>query len=359
MPVLPGAAGAADAVHVGLLVLGDLVVDDVGDVVDVDAAGGDVGGDQHVDVAGAERLERLLAGGLAQVAVHGADLEAALGEFVGDLLRGALGAGEDHRRAAALGLQDAADQFDLVQRVGAVDELLGGVVDGRRMRRLGPDVGGLVHERAGQRDDRVRHGRREQHGLPFVGDLPQNPLDVGQEAQVEHFVGLVEHQHRQPAELQVALLRQVEQAPWRADDDVDALLQRLDLRLVGPAAVDGRDGQLAFTGGEVLRRGGQVSGHLQAQFAGWDDDECARDTAQRALVSVVMRCSSGTPKARVLPMPVRAWPIRSSPASASGSVSSWIANGCSLPCSASARTISSRTPSSANVRIEVGHARET
>ena len=115
------------------------------------------------------------------------------------------------------------------------------------------------------------------------GICSQNPLDVGQEAEVEHFVGLVEHQHRQPAELQVALLREVEQAPWRADDDVDALLQRLDLRLVGPATVDGRHGQLALTGGEVLRRGGEVSGHLQAQFAGWDDDERARDTAQRAL----------------------------------------------------------------------------
>ena len=93
--------------HVGLLVLGALVVDDVGDVVDVDAAGRDVGGDEHVDLAGAERLQRLLAGGLAQVAVHGADLEPALGEFVGDLLRGALGAGEDHRGAAAVGLQHA------------------------------------------------------------------------------------------------------------------------------------------------------------------------------------------------------------------------------------------------------------
>ncbi len=46
-----------------------------------------------------------------------------------------------------------------------------------------------------------------------------------------------------------------------------------------------------------------------------------------AAVSAVMRCSSGTPKAKVLPMPVRAWPMRSSPASASGRVSSWIANG--------------------------------
>jgi len=48
-------------------------------------------------------------------------------------------------------------------------------------------------------------------------------------------------------------------------------------------------------------------------------------------------------------MPVRAWPITSSPASASGRVSSWIANVRSIPAAPSARTISSRTPSSANV----------
>ena len=37
---MPGAPRAADAVDVDLLVLGALVVDDVGDVVDVDTAGG-------------------------------------------------------------------------------------------------------------------------------------------------------------------------------------------------------------------------------------------------------------------------------------------------------------------------------
>src|SRR5690606_41170041 len=59
--------GAADAVDVGLLVLRALVVDHVGDVVDVDAAGRDVGGHEHVDLAGAERPQRLLAGALTQV----------------------------------------------------------------------------------------------------------------------------------------------------------------------------------------------------------------------------------------------------------------------------------------------------
>ena len=43
------------------------------------------------------------------------------------------------------------------------------------------------------------------------------------------------------------------------------------------------------------------------------------------------RCSSGTPNPKVLPIPVRAWPMRSSPARASGSVSSWMAKVRSMP----------------------------
>ena len=149
MPVLAGPAGAADPVDVGLLVFRALVVDDVRDVGDVDAAGRDVGGHQHVDLAGPERAQRLLAGALAEVAVHGGGGEPALGEVVGDPLRGALGAGEDHGQAAALGLQHPGEQLDLVHRVRAVDVLLGAR---RRIApsssgSLGADVRRLGHER--------------------------------------------------------------------------------------------------------------------------------------------------------------------------------------------------------------------
>src|SRR5689334_22909914 len=47
-----------------------LVVDDVGDTLDVDAAGGDVGADEDVHLAVAERAQCLLAGALAEVAVR-------------------------------------------------------------------------------------------------------------------------------------------------------------------------------------------------------------------------------------------------------------------------------------------------
>ena len=62
---------------VDLLVLGALVVDDVGDVVDVDTAGGHVSGHEHVDLAVAEGAQRLLPGSLAEVAMEGRGGEAA------------------------------------------------------------------------------------------------------------------------------------------------------------------------------------------------------------------------------------------------------------------------------------------
>ena len=51
MPSLPGPAGAADPVDIGLGHLGQVVVEHVGQLLDVQAPGGDVGGHQHPDRA--------------------------------------------------------------------------------------------------------------------------------------------------------------------------------------------------------------------------------------------------------------------------------------------------------------------
>ncbi len=48
-------------------------------------------------------------------------------------------------------------------------------------------------------------------------------------------------------------------------------------------------------------------------------------------------------------MPVRAWPIMSVPWMAIGIESAWMGNGCVMPISARAETISGMTPSSSNV----------
>jgi hypothetical protein len=63
-------AGASDAVDVVVVGLGRVEVDDVGDVVDVEAAGGDVGGDECRDTSALELCERAFAMVLLEVHVQ-------------------------------------------------------------------------------------------------------------------------------------------------------------------------------------------------------------------------------------------------------------------------------------------------
>src|SRR5699024_2147670 len=187
--LLARAAGAAGAVEVGLVVVGAVPVHDVGDVGDVDAARGDVGRHQHVDLAAAEGAQRLLAGALAEVAVQRGRGEAAVGQVAGHAARLALGAHEDDRQAAAAGLQDAGHHLDLVELVRAVDDLLDvRLRAGLIARVVGADVRGLLHEAPGQRHDRAGHGGGEEHRLALHGHRLEQLLDVLEEAEVEHLV---------------------------------------------------------------------------------------------------------------------------------------------------------------------------
>ena len=52
-------------------------------------------------------------------------------------------------------------------------------------------------------------------------------------AHVEHAVGLVEDKILDRAELELALVHEVEQAARRGDDDIDAAGQRVDLGFLG------------------------------------------------------------------------------------------------------------------------------
>ncbi len=103
------AGGASDAVDVDFGVFGDVVVDDVGDLVDVDAAGGEVGGDEDVDFAGFEAAHDAFAFVLHEVAVDGGGGDAVAFEAFGDFIDGAFGAAEDDGEG---GFFCAHEQFD-------------------------------------------------------------------------------------------------------------------------------------------------------------------------------------------------------------------------------------------------------
>ena len=82
---------------------GRIDVDDELDVVDVHAAGGDVGGDEHPRGAGREGREVAVAGALREVAVQVDRRDRLRGELLGELLGAVLGAHEQDAAAGAGG----------------------------------------------------------------------------------------------------------------------------------------------------------------------------------------------------------------------------------------------------------------
>ena len=90
-----GARGAANTMNVAFRHIGEFVVHDVADAIDVDAAGGDVGCDQDADLAALEAVEGCFALVLALVAMDGGRRNAGCFQVAGDLVGAALRAGED------------------------------------------------------------------------------------------------------------------------------------------------------------------------------------------------------------------------------------------------------------------------
>ena len=257
------------------------------DALDVDAACRDVGRHEDAQLVVAEPLQRLLPRRLRHVAMKRRGREAAIREVVGDALGLPLRTREDDRLRRVGRLQEPADHLGLVEVVRLVDVL-------RRLRhrlvvgdRLGPDVHGLAHVRTRQRHDRRRHRRAEQHRLARPRRQGQQPLDVGQEPEVEHLVGLVEHQGADEAEVEGLAVREVQQAARGADDDLDAPLERVELGLERRAAVDAE-----HPVADVLAGQRQVAVHLQRELTGRGDDERLRLAGLDLLcvVGVVRRC---------------------------------------------------------------------
>src|SRR5699024_6960452 len=103
---IPGAAGtggAARTVQVGLVLGRRIDVDDEFDGIDVDSAGGDVRGHEHLRISAHERGEVAVAGALGQVAVQVDGRDAGGGELSGEALGPMLGAGEEDPTARARG----------------------------------------------------------------------------------------------------------------------------------------------------------------------------------------------------------------------------------------------------------------
>ena len=154
-------------------------------------------------------------------------------------------------------------------------------VGGRRPGDLDPPR--VVQELRRQFLDRRRHGRGKQQGLARLRQLGADFLDVGDEAHVEHAVGLVDHQQLAVGEHDLAAAEQVHQPARGGDQHVDALFERLHLIAHLNAADQQRHRERV-----VFAVFLEILGDLHRQLAGRLEDQRPRHSrAAAALVEDV------------------------------------------------------------------------
>ncbi len=124
LPLRP--AGAADAVGVGLGRVGHVEVDHVGHLLHVDAAGGDVGGHQHVELAAAEAVHGPFPCGLGHVALQRHGAVAGALQLLRQALGPVLGAREDDGRDEVVAGQHVLQQGLLARFGGGVEGMFDG-----------------------------------------------------------------------------------------------------------------------------------------------------------------------------------------------------------------------------------------
>ncbi len=103
------------------------------------------------------------------------------------------------------------------------------------------------------------------------GDQGGDPLDVGDEAHVEHAVSLVDDEDARVVEQKAAALEQVEQSARRGDEHIDAAGERF--LLVGHALAADQKRVVQLQVAPVIH---EVLGDLKCQFARGFQDQAAR-----------------------------------------------------------------------------------
>ena len=248
--------------------VGQLEVDYVGQLVDIQAAGGDVGSDQNAQAVGLEVGQCLGTRALALVAVNRGSRQTVLDQVLGQAVGAVLGTGKDqHLLPGALGDQ-VRNQCTLVTGGNAVN-LLVDALD-RGVRRGDFDAGRVIEQLVRQIDNVLGEGGREQQVLAFGRQLGDDLFDVMDKAHVEHAVSFVEYQNLDLREVDGLLAHQIQQATRAGDQDIQAGGDGFHLRVGADAAEDTGGFQRQFGG-----VGADAVVHLGGQFAGRGQDQNA------------------------------------------------------------------------------------
>lgn len=170
-------ATTTNAMDVVLTVGREVVVDDEGNLLDIDTTGQEISGDQDTGRTGTELLHDQITLSLVHVTVHGRDGEVTGGELVGEPVDLSAGVAEDD------GLGDGDSLVQVREGVELPLLLLDGDVElldtlQGKLILLDQNANGVTHELGGDLEDVLGHGGGKKDDLGGLGQELEDIVDL-------------------------------------------------------------------------------------------------------------------------------------------------------------------------------------
>ena len=230
-----------DAVDVVINIRGQVIVDDVGDVRDIQASRGDGSSNHNRRASAAEGGKRVLAFTLGSITVNRSGGELATHQELGEHIGHALGFDKDEcQTVLALCIKNVKQDgafvlvFDIFNLLG---DILGGRPDAPNREE---DV--LLQEVLGEDLDVAREGGAEHESLTIMDARHifslDDTADLGFKTHVEHAVSLVQNKILDVRKRDAAALDQVNKAPRCSAQQVTATLDLAQLLVDVSATID-------------------------------------------------------------------------------------------------------------------------
>ena len=219
-------------------VVGQTVVDDVREVVDIKTARSDVGRHKQRQNAVAEFLHHHVALLLREVAVEGVGVISVGDELVGDFLGVAARAAEDDGVDIGGIVGDTLEGKVFVARVHHIVYV--SHVLGAGVTRADDYLLRILHEALGNLRHLGGHRSREHQHRAVLGYMREDIDNRIDKAHVEHLVSLVEHHRMDTSEMYHSAVDEVDQTPRSSDYNLYSATQSPYLALDAAAAVHGQ-----------------------------------------------------------------------------------------------------------------------
>lgn len=235
--------GTTDTVDVVINVGRKIVVDDVGDVGNIQATSSDSSSNQNRAATVAEHLQSALTLTLSAVTVNGSSGEVLVDQEVGQRIGHALGLNENKGETSGVGVENVEKDGTLVDILNVLD-LLGDVLRGGTDTTNGQeDV--VLEEIAGQDLDVAGESGREHESLAVI-DLGHvltlnDTANLGLETHVKHAISLIKDKVLDVAEGDTATLDEIDKTTRSSDKKIAAALDLAKLRAdIGTTVDDAR-----------------------------------------------------------------------------------------------------------------------